>query len=173
MSPPSVQGDPRGLKSSIQFRESTASDLDILTDWTMQLMQHEAIDEKLELPLKEDVRDRISNWLGTLIESDSALFIIAEDESKQPIGCVLGLLQLVPNDFIEVQVHGLIQMIWVDPTYRRKGVAEALLNHMESTYKNLDIPYCEISYSMTNLEAESFWQKHGYSPVSVTCRKFL
>ena len=136
-------------------------------------MKHEAIDSSLEIPLTADVDIKIANWLTALIKSDSALFIIAESENQQALGCVLGLLQVAPNDFVDCPVHGLIQMIWVTPEHRRHGLAGQLLEHMEQTFRNLDVPYCEISYSVTNDEAKGFWERNGYQAVSTTCRKFF
>lgn len=156
-----------------QFRLANEGDLEQLYTWTRALMDHEAIEKSLELPLKPDVDEKLKEWISALIANDSALFIIAEDESGQAYGCVLGLIQLAPNDFIDMTMHGIIQMVWVEPETRRTGLAAQLVEHMESTFKNLQIPYCEISYSITNDEARGFWQSVGYAPISQTCRKFL
>ena len=161
------------MKPKHQFREANIEDLAILCQWTLDLMAHEAVDESLELPLNSDLKNKIANWLRTLIESENALFIVAIDDNETPCGCVLGMLQMAPNDFVDFNMHGLVQMIWVEPEYRRHGIAQQLLQHMEQTFTNLDVPFCEISYSVTNQEAESFWHDNGYKPVSKTCRKFL
>ena len=155
------------------FRKAESDDLDLLTQWTLELMQHEAIDDSLEVPLKPDVDSKVENWLADLLKSDNALFIIAETEDKQPHGCILGLLQLAPNDFVVSPIHGLIQMVWVTPEHRRHGLAGQLLQHMEQTFRNLEVPYCDISYSVSNSEAEGFWQSNGYQTVSTSCRKFF
>ena len=155
------------------FRKAESDDLDLLTQWTLELMQHEAVDDSLEVPLKPDIETKIENWLANLLKSDNALFIIAESEDNKAHGCILGLLQLAPNDFVASPIHGLIQMVWVTPEHRRHGLARQLLEHMEQTFRNLDVPYCEISYSVNNKEAKGFWLSNGYEPVSTTSRKFF
>ena len=80
---------------------------------------------------------------------------------------------MAPNDFVDINAYGLIQMIWVEPQYRRTKLARALVEHMEEIFKNLNIPYCEISYSVVNNEAKGFWKKMDYSEFSTSCRKFL
>lgn len=156
-----------------QFRQAFQADLPQLLEWTKALMAHEAIEEHLELPLKDNLDEKLNKWLETLLGNENALFIIAENADNQPSGCILGLMQLAPNDFIDFTIHGMIQMVWVEPNLRRSGLAGLLVEHMENTFRNLNIPYCEISHSMGNEEAAGFWQAKGYTPVSQTCRKFL
>jgi len=156
-----------------QFRQATDSDLPLLQQWTLALMDHEALPQEIELPLKADVDERIRQWIESTVNSDNALYIVAEDEQQKPCGCILGLMQLAPNDFIEHAIQGLIQMVWVIESERRHGLANQLVSHMEQTFKNLEIPFCEISFSVSNDEAKGFWLANNYQPVSQTCRKFL
>jgi len=53
------------------------------------------------------------------------------------------------------------------------GLASQLVDYVEKTFKNIDIPYCEIQFSDTNQGAEAFWIKNGYQKVSHNCRKML
>lgn len=161
------------MNTHYHFRQAELSDLGLLTSWTLELMEHEALNKELELPLKTDVDVRIKQWIESLLNSDNALYIIAEDQEQKPRGCILGLMQLAPNDFIDFAIQGLIQMVWVEKSQRRNKLAHQLVTHMEDTFKNLEIPYCEISFSVSNAEAEAFWLASGYEPVSQTCRKFL
>lgn len=155
------------------FRQAAESDLNLLVNWTMDLMAHEALDNDLEIPLKSDIKTRIEQWINSLLKSDNSLYIIADDSAGIPCGCILGIMQLAPNDFTEFTIQGLIQMVWVDESQRRNKLADQLVNHMEDTFKNLDIPYCDISFSISNQEAKGFWLAKGYQPVSQTCRKIL
>jgi ribosomal protein S18 acetylase RimI-like enzyme len=161
------------MSNAMSYRQATQDDLDILLAWTLRLMEHERVEESLELPLKQDVSEQVSTWLSNLIENDNALIIIADDQGGKPLGGILGLVQLAANDFVDITVYGLIQMVWVDKDYRGQGIASSLVTYMEDTFKSLNIPYCEIQYSASNNEAKAFWVKTGYSTVSHTCRKFL
>jgi len=162
------------MTNQYHFRTASESDLPLLLKWTLALMKHEAMGDDIELPLHDNIEELLNEWLLALLSNDSALFIISDDaDSGVSKGCILGIIQLAPNSFVVHPSNGLIQMIWVEPETRRTGLAAELLTHMEQTFKNLNIPYCEINYSINNLEAESFWQSKGYQPVSQNCRKFL
>ena len=161
------------MSDMYQFRQATKSDLNLLVRWTLDLMAHEALDDDLEIPLKSDIESRINQWIESLLNSDNALYIVAENTKNKPCGCILGLMQLAANDFTQFAIQGLIQMVWVKESERRNKLAAQLVAHMEDTFKNLDIPYCEISFSASNKEAEGFWLAQGYQSVSQTCRKIL
>jgi len=156
------------------FREAIINDLPLILKWTEELMIHEALGDDLELPLTDNVSELIEDWLKNLISDNNSLIIIAMDNLLNiPKGLIIGYLQLQPNEFTQFSMHGIIQMVWVEKEQREKGLARQLVVHMEDTFKNLQIPSCEIQYSSTNNGAKAFWDKLGYRAVSHNCRKFL
>lgn len=156
------------------FQEAELEDLPMILSWTEALMEHEALEKSIELPLKDNISLLIEEWLKKLITDENSLIIIAiEKDQKQAHGLIIGYLQLQPNEFTIFNTHGVIQLLWVVKEQRRKGLALQLLNQMEDTFKNLQIPYCEIQYSTANKEAEDFWAKSGYLVVSHNSRKML
>lgn len=156
------------------FREATLEDLPLILKWTEELMAHEALDKSLELPFTENISEQIREWLKNLVTDNNSLIIIAVDEVLDtPKGLIIGYLQLQPNEFTIFNMHGIIQMVWVEKDQRQKGLAKQLVIHMEDTFKNLQIAYCDIQFSDNNMEAKAFWDKLGYRPVSHSCRKFL
>jgi len=164
------------MSNHFTFREATIDDLSLILRWTQNLMDHEAMDKDIELPLNHNIYELLEDWLTNLIKDNNSLLIVATNETESPhqaCGLIIGYLQLQPNNFTPFNMHGVIQMVWVEEGYRSKGLASQLVKHMEDTFNNLKIPYCEIQYSDTNDEAKSFWEKSGYQVVSHSCRKML
>jgi len=158
------------------FREATLDDLPLILNWTEQLMDHEALDNSIELQLKPNIAEQLETWLKNLVTDNNSLIIIATDETIKPhlpAGLIIGYLQPQPNEFTLFNMHGIIQMVWVEKDYRNKGIASLLVKHMEDTFQNLDVPYCEIQYSDSNTEAKAFWNKAGYKVVGHHSRKML
>ncbi len=158
------------------FREATIDDLSKIFKWTEELMDHETLDKQIELPLADDIHDLLQEWLKNLISDNNSLIIIATNEllpAPADVGFIVGFLQFQPNNFTKFNMHAVIQMVWVDPEQRKKGLALQLVKHMEDSFKNLKIPYCEVQYSDTNNEAEAFWGRAGYNIISHSCRKML
>lgn len=155
------------------FREANIDDLSSILNWTESLMDHEALDSIIELELSTDIAIELKTWLTNLIDDDNTLIVIAINElTKSPVGIIIGYLQSQPNKFTIYEVHGVIQMVWVDLEQRQQGLAAKLVNAIEETFVNLDIPYCEIQYSQSNTEAAAFWEKVGFQVVNHTSRKF-
>lgn len=160
--------------SNYTFREANLEDLSLILKWTEELMKHESLSKNLELPLVKNVSQLVEQWLQNLITDNNSLIIIAMEEPLSiPKGVIIGYMQLQPNEFTVFNMHGIIQMVWVAKNHRQKGLAKQLVKHMEDTFKNVEIPYCEIQYSDSNEEAKAFWKKLGYQAVSHNCRKFL
>ena len=161
------------MPTTYSFREATLDDLPIILGWTESLMEHEALDTLFELELSSDISSQLKTWVRNLISDENTLIIIAiDDSSNAPVGVIIGYLQQQPNAFTIYESHGVIQMVWVDVHRRQQGLAAKLVQSMEETFINLSIPYCEIQYSQSNKEAESFWHKVGFHVVSHTSRKF-
>ncbi len=158
------------------YREATLEDWPLILKWTKQLMAHERLNNDIELQLKKNISFLLEEWLKNLIADNNSLVIITSDNSKtppSPVGLIIGLIQIQPNNFTLYEFHGVIQMIWVEQTYRNNGLASQLVSYVEESFKQMDIPYCEIQYSDTNHEAEEFWFKSGYQKVSCNSRKML
>lgn len=162
------------MPSTYSFREATVEDLSLILKWTEALMEHEVLDKSIALPLADNISELVKDWLKNLISDDNSLIIIATDELlKSPHGLIIGYIQLQPNNFTVLNMHGVIQLVWVEKEQRKKGLALQLVNHMEDTFKNLQVPYCEIQYSASNSEAKAFWKKAGYQVISQSCRKMF
>jgi ribosomal protein S18 acetylase RimI-like enzyme len=160
------------MTTDFNFREATMADLELLVTWTSELMRHERLDESIELPLANDIDGKLNTWLAGLVEDNNCLVIMAED-AKGPCGLAIAAIQAQPNGFTPFEMHGVIQMVWVEPALRKQGLANILVGYIEQTFKALKVPYCEIQYSATNKEAEGFWAKMGYQVVSHNSRKML
>ena len=163
------------MSDAYSFREANINDLPLILKWTEELMEHEALDKSIEISLNENISELVAEWLENLINDNNSLIIIAADSQTpaKALGLIIGYMQLQPNNFTIFNMHGVIQMVWVDKGTREKGLATQLVKHMEDTFKNMNIPYCELQYSDSNCEAAAFWKKSGYQTVSHTCRKML
>ena len=155
------------------FKEASTADKELLLKWTKELMAHESVDEDLELPLVDNIDEKLEQWLENLLIDPNCLLIIASDKRLRPAGLIIAAVQAMPNDFTPLEAHGLIQMVWVDPEFRQQGLAKELVLTLEKTFEEMGIPYCEIQYSSVNVEAAIFWKKLGYQVVSYNARKFF
>jgi GNAT superfamily N-acetyltransferase len=84
--------------------------------------------------------------------------LLAELADKQIAGHSIIRLEPEPDG-----VFGLVSTTYVDPAFRRAGLASALLLHSERWFGDEGMPSCCTWTSSTNAPLISFYERHGYS----------
>jgi ribosomal protein S18 acetylase RimI-like enzyme len=75
----------------------------------------------------------------------------------------IGYLRTQPHAESYVSHHPLLRNItaaYVDPAYRQKGVAGALLNHALVDLRTRGIRWCGVDYETINPAGARFWERH-------------
>lgn len=90
--------------------------------------------------------------------SPRARFMVAQDSA----GLVLGYLGLH-----YVLDEGYIANIAVDPLYRRRGIASALLSDAESFARRESLSFLTLEVRQSNLGAQELYRRHGFSPAGL------
>jgi putative acetyltransferase len=62
--------------------------------------------------------------------------------------------------FIDLQVSGLIDMLFVSPDFQRRGVATALLARVEAEAGEAELP---VLHTFASITAHSFFEKCGFT----------
>jgi GNAT superfamily N-acetyltransferase len=100
----------------------------------------------------------------TLLAKPSNLVFIAEVDSE-PVGYVYAEIIHLPESSLlhawdEIHLHH----ISVRPTYRRKGVASALLDSVRAAANKLGINPVTLQVWAFNEDARAFFQQRGFTP---------
>jgi len=77
------------------------------------------------------------------------------------IGFIIGMVYFERNSLV-----GHIFTIDVSPTYRRKGIAQRLLQEIEKIFKEKGVKACHLEVREDNIAALSLYQKLGYKKVA-------
>lgn len=154
----------------IQIRLASVADLPFIVQGAQQLALLERNDAAL--PLRSDLEQRLQNYFQQLLDMPAALILVAEHNGR-PCAYIAGSLQLMPNDFTEVSLYGLIQVLWVDESVRRHQLGQTLVTMFEHTLREQGVSHIDTQHARSNIPAEKFWLKCGYEPVSCTVRKML
>lgn len=81
------------------------------------------------------------------------VFLVAYIDGE-PVGC--GAIRPLDDTYVE------LKRFYVDPTYRRKGIAAAILHHLEERANELKFQYIRLEAGAPQPEAIHFYMKHGY-----------
>ena len=96
--------------------------------------------------------------IKTKQERESAVIYTAVDESGEVLGRVIAIKRDIPSS-IKGQ-YWLIKSLFVEPEYRRKGIATALVNEVKLQAKASGAVYLYGS-AKASFEASMFWLKQG------------
>ena len=117
-------------------------------DWVDQLAEIET--ESFAHPLER-------KQIETLLADQNTHFLAARN-GEPLMGSVW--LQTVLDE-------GYIGNVAVRPTYRRKGIADALLEHLDLLAQEKQLSFLTLEVRASNLPAVSLYEKHGYTRVGV------
>lgn len=117
-------------------------------DWVDQLAEIET--ESFAHPLER-------KQIETLLADQNTLFLAARNGATLT-GSVW--LQIVLDE-------GYIGNVAVRPLYRRKGIADALLENLDRLAREKEISFLTLEVRASNLPAVSLYEKHGYTRVGV------
>jgi GNAT superfamily N-acetyltransferase len=124
------------------------------------------------LNLTDDYLAEAGHWLLDRLHSQQSQILIAQMADK-PVGYVIGSMTRPYTQHNSIQAIGLIEHCWVEPAWRRQGVATKLVRVIEDWFRQQGIDYTDVQYIVGNREAEHAWVKLGYSPYRITARKTL
>ena len=114
--------------------------------------------------------DSYISWFERSINSSTHPIYIAEVDG-QAVGFIMGAIASPYTRSAEIKVIGQIDLCWVEPAYRRQGIAKALCTELENLFTQIGIKHIEVQYLLGNHEAETSWQRLGYSPYRIIARK--
>ena len=98
--------------------------------------------------------------LGSRLEDSHTRVFVAEEDGRI-VGYVLGVIvDLVPEMF-EQDAGGFLADIFVEETYRGRGIGRALVKAMRDWFRDNGLTHYEWHVSAVNTEALDFWRELG------------
>ena len=94
-----------------------------------------------------------------LLKDYNSISLVAK-ENGMIVGFIVGMIY--PD---RKAVNGHILTIDVSPSYRRKGIAQMLLQEIESVFAQIGVQACLLEVREDNVAAISLYQKLGYKEI--------
>jgi GNAT superfamily N-acetyltransferase len=109
-------------------------------------------------------------YYGGLIGDDGCLLALARDSAgDRTLGHLVGKLS-PPND-LRGATFAVLESIRVDPAARSQGVGTALVAHFFEWARTNGAEQAGVTAYAGNDEAQRFYLRHGFEPMSVTFRR--
>jgi len=144
----------------------------MLVEWMRKLMSHVQVSsvDPYVSNLEQGYDSHYDPWFREAMDLETIAIYIAE-ENDIPVGFVLGRVTEPYIRHSAVKRIGQIELCWVEPLYRRRGIATILVRQLETWFINKNIRYVDLQYLLGNVEAEHSWKQMGYLPYRIAARK--
>ncbi len=149
----------------IVVREAVITDVEALIRCHNRFMEHHITGDKrftLRAGAKEKWREQISEWVG----NPDTLVLVAENKTIV-VGCAYTIIKSGALDFGPEKI-GYICDVYVDPDYRRQGIAKRFLTTAQNWLQKRGITIIEASWSVHSTEAQKTWPSLGFKPMSIS-----
>ena len=151
----------------MNLREATRRDVEGLLELLDRLNANgRAVDPRFRV--RQDMRalqrDHLREaWFGRFLPFPACW--VAEQEAGLH-GFVSGLPQQA-HPVLEAPPTARIENLWVDPEFRRQGIATALVQRFRAAAANAGYARCEVSTLARDDQALAFWRAQGFSDLRV------
>ncbi len=147
----------------IQIRRAEEKDVEALVDFIVRLKQ---VNEELD-PMyitRENLAETVKAYVERSLKDTNTILLVAECEGK-----IVGMVRAAILDrmFYEPRMEALITDIYVHPSYRRRGVATALIERLAEEARRKGVGLLAAEYPPGNKIAERFFARLGFKPLLV------
>ncbi len=156
------------------IRDAVAADLPVLVDFLTKLALHVAGDPPHTL--KEEEYNRLMTVLRASLSDPGKRLVVAEAEQIGLVG--MGYVYVWRSQGIWEQAgdveftSGVIDDVWVEPDFRKRGVFSAILRELVAFAESHDIGELILEYAASNKEAAATWSKLGFKPTGIRAAAF-
>lgn len=120
--------------------------------------------------LIDEVKQRTKNLVTHSVTSDNAISLIAEVDSEL-VGTLSAYIYEKPA--VALPNVAVLYSLWVEPKYRRLGIASALQHTTEQQLKTMGAQCLQVAWDSDNPTAAAFWQHEGFTSYEVIASKIL
>jgi ribosomal protein S18 acetylase RimI-like enzyme len=119
--------------------------------------------------LVDDVERGYAWWFGRELGNKSAVLLVAEDKGELAGYCYGRLEERDWNQLLDA--CGALHDVWVEPAFRRRGIARLLVVRMLSRLKRMGAPRVVLHTATPNRAAQKLFASLGFrsTMIEMTC----
>ena len=157
------------MDKTFNIRQAKIDDLDSIVSFTHAIHLQE---DDQSIPTHTNFLSNLTTWLTAELNNPLSLFLIVEKD-KQPVGFIGATTVINDNGFLENPTKGVINLLWVEESFRRNQLAKKLVTTIENCFLDNSVSVVECSFTKHNQLANDFWCNAGYTIHSLSARKFI
>ncbi|MGA9380958.1 MAG: GNAT family N-acetyltransferase [Phormidium sp.] len=107
---------------------------------------------------------RYEGWLSKLVNGDRSIFLVAEDQSKALLAGFLVATIEREIPIYRLKEFAFIHDLWVEPEYRRSGVARQLVMQTIALFQKMGVEQIRLDTAANNDAARKLFSECGFRP---------
>jgi GNAT superfamily N-acetyltransferase len=145
--------------------EALINDVDALIKCHSRFMEHHInVDERFNL--RSGAEEKWHEQISQAVKNPDILVLVATANSVV-VGSAYTLIKAGALDFGPEKI-GYLCDVYVEPEFRRKGIARRFLSSALNWLLVKGIHLLETSWSVHSVEAQSTWPSLGFVPISIS-----
>jgi ribosomal protein S18 acetylase RimI-like enzyme len=164
-------------RPSLRVRDYRPSDRALVDRWRLDL--HASVartrPEFDQIPRMSEVRRDVAENLRELRRTKG--FVLIAELDGRPVGYLLAEVKALPSHHDRVmrrpQLAAQINLLYVEPGARRRGVGTALLEHAQRRFRAVGVDNLQLFVAAGNTEARRLYREVGYRELGLHLRKGL
>ena len=141
------------------IRKAKLKDVEAISVFVVKLFKAHAAWDRFFTPSK-DVDKVYREFIKRCIYSKNRYLLVAEENDKV-VGFVLGELAGRPPTS-KVRKIGFISDVYVEESFRRRGIGKQLLSELCKWFKSKNLQYIELAVHVKNTVGQKAWEKCGF-----------
>ena len=127
--------------------------------WEKLVAYHRTLDQDMPRATPQGGSLYARSLRGRMEDTHTRVFVAEED--GQLVGYVLGVVVDLLPEMFEQEAGGFLADIFVEETYRGRGIGRALVEAMRNWFRERGLRYYEWHAAAVNESALRFWEKMG------------
>lgn len=149
--------------SAAQIRAARFEDTGELARMRLALQQHMQASNPHLLAMSRQAIANLAKQYCLHLENPMRRIIVAEDCTGTLIGMAMGTI--ADRDDLQPPRCGRIDDVWVEPRWRRQGLAKQLIGNVLAFFESNDVATLVLDYCVGNIDAECTWNALGFEPI--------
>ncbi len=154
------------------IRLATVSDVPAISRlWEKLVAYHQALGQDMPAAVPDGAA-RYGRSLADRLDDNHTRVLVAEVDG-QVVGYVLGVVVDLMPEIFEHHAGGFLADIFVEESYRGRGLGRALVRALEDWFRHNGLRYFEWHVASSNKSALAFWEAMGGHSFMVRMRAYI
>ena len=155
--------------SPVTIRAGTLEDIPAVLPMVQAICDMHAAMDPDRYSFVPDITSRYATWLPKRIADAGSVFLVAESQPQTsitpPAPHIVAFLIAETLDEIPIYLtkrYGFIHDLWVQPTYRRQGIAQALTRECIARFRAMQLTQVRLDTAAANDSARTLFASLGF-----------